>query len=223
MKRKIWLFWWVFLSGCALSGQSDSLLLTKNFKFKDGVYLSFHDFQRNKPNYTWEEVNARLATGDEGFLAQVEYIRRGQQLLDLQQIWGICLGGIPYVRLPQGVVTSSATAFAGLRVRGKICYFKYKTEVVDSVEVKAYNPLNGLPYRQAKVPVERTVQKEKMLHFQTGAVADFTLPNLLSWIEDDRQLWSTMQELSVAEASEKLFRCLLIYIDRNAIYLPVNN
>ncbi len=205
--------------GRSLMAQPNSSLLTKNFKFKDGIYVNFTDFQQNKPSYTWEEVNARLATSDEGFVAQVEYIKKDQQIIDLQQIWGICLGGIPYIRLPKGEITDAATVFAGLRVRGKICYFKYKDEAIDTVEVKAYNPLNGRPYRQAKVPVERTVQQERMLHFQTGEVADFNIQNLLIWIQDDRQLWNTVRDLSLEEADEKLFRCLLIYVDRNEVYL----
>lgn len=204
---------------CFIFGQPDSLLLTKNFKFKDGIYLTFSDFQKNQPSFTWEEVNSRMATSDEGFVAQVEFIRKDQQVLDLQQIWGICIGGIPYIRLPKGEVTESATVFAGLRVRGKICYFKYKDEEVDTVEVKAYNPLNGRPYRQAKVPVERTVQNEKMLNFQTGEIAEFTPQNFLDWIQDDRQLWNTVSELSPEDAEAKLFRCLLIYVDRNVVYL----
>lgn len=200
-------------------GQPDSLLLTKNFKFNDGIYLAFSDFQKNQPSFTWEEVNSRMATSDEGFVAQVEFIRKNQQVLDLQRVWGICIGGIPYIRLPKGEVTEAATVFAGLRVRGKICYFKYKDEEVDTVEVKAYNPLNGRPYRQAKVPVERTVQNEKMLNFQTGEITEFNTKNFLNWIQDDRQLWNTVSELSPEDAEEKLFRCLLIYVDRNAVYL----
>ena len=222
MIRIIILINFVFLYHC-LHAQSDSILLTKNFKFKDGIYLNFSDFQQNKPSFIWEEVNSRMATSDEGFVAQVEFIKKGQKTLDLQQIWGVCIGGIPYIRLPKGEVTDAATVFAGLRVRGKICYFKYKNEAVDSVEVKAVNPINGRAYRQAKVPVERIVQQERMLHFQTGEIIDFNASNFLHWIQDDSQLWHTVRDLSPEEADEKLFRCLLIYVDRNAIHLPLSN
>lgn len=217
-----WLFIIIgfLLLGNGLLAQQDSLLLSKNFKFDDGIYMSFNDFHNNKPSYTWDEVNARLATSDEGFVAQVEYIKKNQQKLDLQQVWGVCIGGIPYIRLPQGEVTDAATVFAGLRVRGKICYFKYKDEETELVDVKAYNPLNGRPYREGKVPVERTVQHERMLNFQTGEIVDFTTENLLDWIQDDRQLWNTLHDLPTNQAKEKLFKCLLIYIDRNNVYLP---
>jgi len=208
-----------FLSIGVVFAQSDSLILTKNFKFADGVYVNYADFQKNKPTYSWQEVNASLATSEEGFVAQVEYIRYNQQPLNLQEIWGICLGGIPYIRLPEGEVTDAATVFAGLRVRGKICYFRYKDEETEFYEVKAYNPLNGRPYRQAKVPVEKTVEREFMLDWETGEVAAFSVENLLDWIAEDRQLWESFRELSPREAADRKFRVLLIYDDRNLVYL----
>jgi hypothetical protein len=212
----VWLF---FLSVSASVAQSDSLVLTKNFKFTDGVYASYADFQKNKPTYIWQDVNANLATSEEGFVAQVEYIRHDREDLDMQQVWGICLGGIPYIRLPKGEVTDAATVFAGLRVRGKICYFRYKDEETEYYEVKAYNPLNGRPYRQAKVPVEKTVEREFMLDWETGEIAEMTVSNMLDWIADDRQLWESYRELSREEAEDRLFRVLLIYDDRNLVYL----
>lgn len=208
-----------FLSFGLAFAQPDSLILTKNFKFADGVYVNYADFQKNQPTYNWQDVNANLATSEEGFVAQVEYIRHNEQMLDLEQVWGICLGGIPYIRLPKGEVTDAATVFAGLRVRGKISYFRYKDEEIDFYEVKAYNPLNGRPYRQAKVPVEKTVEREFMLDWETGKIAEFSVENLLDWIADDRQLWESFRELSPREAADRKFRVLLIYDDRNLVYL----
>jgi hypothetical protein len=211
----------LLMANASLFSQSDSVLLTKNFKFKDGIYLTLQDFQKNQPNYTWSEVVANLATSDEGFIAQVEQIRTKEQSLDLQQVWGICIGGLPYIRLPEGEVTDAATIFAGLRVRGKICYFSYKIDITEMQMVKAYNPLTGRPFRQGKVPVEKRVEVQLMLDFQTGKVTDFTKENFMNWIENDQQLWATVKDLSPEETQEKLFKCLLIYIDRNAVYLKI--
>ncbi|HMO38353.1 MAG TPA: hypothetical protein PKC76_03565 [Saprospiraceae bacterium] len=224
MKFRFWLLSvaCLFIIGRA-AAYSDSLLLTKNFKFQDGIYLDFTDLQQNRPTYRWEEVSARMATSDEGFIAQVERIRKDQQLLDLSQVWGICIGGIPYIRLPEGEVTESATVFAGLRVRGKISYFKYKTIITEMKEVKAYNPLNGRAFRQGIVPVERTVEREQMLHWEDGTIVDFTVANFLDWIQDDRQLWRAVRDLSPEDAEEKLFQCLLIYADRSKVYLKTGD
>lgn len=204
---------------CQLFAQHDSVLLTKNFKFKDGIYLTLHDLQKNQPSYTWNQVTANMASSDEGFIVQVASMKVNEQALDLEQVWGICIKGIPYIKLPKGEVTDAATAFAGLRVRGKICYYTYKEAVKEMREIKAYNPVTGQPFRSAVLPVERTVHRKKMLNFNTGDITDFNKQNFLDWIQNDQQLWNTVKDLTLEEVNEKLFKCLLIYVDRNEVYL----
>jgi len=204
---------------CPIIAQNDNILITKNFKFNDGIYLTLQDLQKNQPNFTWNQVVANLASSDEGFIVQVESIKTQEQALDLQEVWGICIKGMPYVRLPKGEVTDAATIFAGLRVRGKICYFTYDELVKEMREIKAYNPITGRPFRSANLPVEKEVKREKMLDFNTGQIMDFNKINFLSWIENDRQLWNTVQVFTEEEAAEKLFKCLLIYVDRNKVYV----
>lgn len=216
MKFLLCLFFW----GCLYAqAQPDSLLLTKNFKFNDGVYMQFADFQKNKPTFTWAELNARMVTSDEGFVAQVEYLKNDLQVIDLQKVWGICIEGIPYIQLKETQKENRAARFASLRVRGKICYFSFPKEVTEMVEIKAYNPLNGRPYRSSRIPVEKIEIQEQMLDFQTGEIAAFTKENFMQWIADDPQLWNTVKDLSPSETEEKLFKCLLIYVDRNNVYL----
>lgn len=204
---------------CSLLAQQNGNLITKNFKFNDGIYLTLQDFQKNKPNLTWNQVSSTLASSDEGFIVQVESIKTAEQVLDLEQVWGIAIKGMPYIRLPKGEVTNAATIFAGMRVRGKICYFSYDAVIKEMQEIKAYNPLTGRPFRTAKLPVEKDVKREKILDFNSGQIMDFNKVNFLSWIEDDRQLWNTVRDFTNEEAQEKLFKCLLIYVDRNEVYL----
>ncbi len=216
---KVYLLLFIVIFSLEANAQSDSVLLTKNFKFEDGIYLTLQDLQKNQPNYTWNQVSANLASSDGGFIMQVESLQIGEQVLDLEQVWGICIKGIPYIRLAKGEVTDAATVFAGLRVRGRVCYFEYKEVIKEMREMKAYNPLTGHPFRSARLPIEKTVERQQMLDFETGKMEDFTKENFLSWIENDRQLWNTVKELQPGEVEEKLFKCLLIYVDRNEIYL----
>ena len=55
---------------------------------------------------------------------------------------------------------------------------------------------------------------------ETGKIQPFGRATLQAWIEDDAQLWRTVSELTEAEAAEKLFKCLLIYDDRNQVLVP---
>ena len=95
--------------------------MTKNFAFADGVYLSFAEFQENRPSYRWTDLKSSLFTNPQTFLTQIEFLKlkeEGNRPVPLDSVWGLCLGGIPYVRLPQGAVDKELPTFAGLQVRG---------------------------------------------------------------------------------------------------------
>ena len=215
--RHIVLFLWCLgLSGW-LPAQ-DSLWVQKNFKFSAGIYYTFEAFKRNQPDASWEEVQASVYSNPQNFMAQVEYIQGSNTIpVSVDSLWGICLGGIPYIRLPRGSVNRSLTGFAGLRLRGKICYFNYENEEMRSVEMPVYIPNTDFVFRRAWVDREETILYEKILHFETGEVVDFNPYNFRRWIGDDERLVQTLDQMSLNEVEEKLFKCLLIYVDRNPI------
>ncbi len=212
----------IFLLPQILPAQ-DSVWVTKNFQFEDGIYLSLEEFQRNHPSIRWEQVESNYFVNPQTFLVQLAYLRKkGMEradTLNLKTIWAISIDGIPYLRLQENDIHKELTTFAALRVRGKICYFAYPDSRSKKVKISAYNPLNGLPFRTAELDREEEVLIKKMMRFETGEIKDFTLPDFMGWIEDDPILKSTIEELSAEEAKEKLFKSLLIYDDRNAVYL----
>lgn len=214
------LSFFVFIS-FDVSAQEDSLILTKNYQFLDGVYLSFEAFQSNTPDYQWDELKANLVTNPQTFLTQIEYvhIKNDEQAipLDLNKIWCVSLAGIPYLRLTEIEVKKGLTSFAGLRLRGKICYFSFEDYRLVQIPMHAYNPYTGIPFRSGFVERKKNVTFERILNFETGEIAELTVENLKKWIEDDQKLLDTMNNLSYEEVEDKLFKCLLIYDDRNVI------
>lgn len=207
------------------SQDSTMTLLTKNFKFQDGVYLSLAAFQNNAPDYTWEQVKTNLFSNPQTFITQVEYIDlkadsiTTKQPLHLETVWGISLDGIPYIRLPKGTLDTKLMSFAGLQVRGKICYFEFDRPEMREILMPVYNPVTGKPFREAYVQREKQIYYQKMMDFRTGEIKDFNTQNMLLWIEDDRKLWNAVNVLTEEEAHEKLFKSLLIYDDRQKIYV----
>ena len=196
-------------------------MVTKNFRFTDGIYLSLLELQMNKPSYRWEEVEVRYFTNPQTSLTQVERIivKQDSQVLDMSKVWALTMDGVPSVRVAKGEIHKELPTFAALKLRGKICYFTYPDWRMKKIYVAAYNPLTGRPFRQGVVEREEEIIVEKMLHFETGEVADFTIKNFFKWIADDEPLVSTYEELPPEERKEKLFKGLLIYVDRNAAYL----
>lgn len=199
-----------------VNGQ-DSLTVSKNFHFKDGIYFSFEDFQSNSPTYTFEEVEMLWHTNPQNYLTQMErvYFRENNVDIPSEKIWGMCMDGIPFIKLPKGTIRRQLPTFAAFKLRGKICYFTYPDWRMKKIPIAAYNPVTGYPYLRSTVEREEQVVFEKMLHFETGTIKDFTVDNFVDWIQDDESLVKTIMDLSPEEREEKLFKCLLIYVDRN--------
>ena len=217
--KKILLYLFI-LAACHAQGQKRQLV-TKNFRFADGVYLSLQELQANRPTYRWEDVEVVHFTNPQTSLTQVEQImmKKDSQAIDLGSAWALVMDGIPSIRIPQGEIKKDLPAFAALKLRGKICYFTYPDWRTKKLYVAAYNPLTGRPFRQGHVEREEEIIVEKMLHFETGAMADLTVDNFLKWIADDEPLLSTYLELPPDERKEKLFKGLLIYADRNETFI----
>jgi len=211
-----------------LIAQGDMVYLSKNFKFQDGIFLSFEDFKNNKPTYKWKEVLAGVHSNPQNFLAQMyglkvemDEVSEEKEIqyrnVDLESIWGICLDGIPYIRLSREELNKENVVFAGMKLRGKICYYEYEEFVIEKKEMSAYNPVTGYPFRTKDVDVKVKLIHQNMLHFETGETAVFSKENFKEWIKDDKRLYETVSELSTQEVEDKLFKCLLIYDDRNLV------
>ncbi len=202
------------------AGAQNGALVTKNFKFADGVYRSHEELRKNMPTIQWDSMSANLFTNPQTLLMQVEYLRyrNSRRPIGLDSIQYVVVDGIPYVHLPKFAAKKLSETFVGLIARGKICYFGYETTDTLKVPISAFNPLTGKPYMTQKVDTEKRKVHEKLLLFETGEVKDFTLQNFKNWISDDQKLLKSVEGMTRQEIREKLFKTLLIYDDRNPVY-----
>lgn len=202
----------------ALSAQT---MITKNFEFSDGVYLSLESLQKDKPDYKWKELRSNLAANPQTYMTQVEYlaVKESGDTLNMDSVYALCLGGIPFIRLERGTVNKELTTFAGLQSRGRLSYFSYENTETVKMPFSAYNPINGRAFRTKTVEREKVFLYEKVLDFATGEVYDFTRENMLGLVADDPELRLAVEVIKEEELGEKLFKALLIYDDRHPIYL----
>ena len=84
-----------------LKAQSDSTMLDKHFKFQDGIYFSFAELRQNQPSISWDQTKVKLYSNPQTYITRVDEIKivAGDSLMDLSpdSLYGISLGGIPYV------------------------------------------------------------------------------------------------------------------------------
>jgi hypothetical protein len=85
--------------------------------------------------------------------------------------------------------------------------------------VKAYNPLTGRPFREGQVPQKKVITQKMMLHFENGEMLPFNKENFMNWIREDSGLSQAVSEIDPTDQN-KLFKSLLIFDDRNPVYLP---
>lgn len=205
----------------ALSGQ-DSIQLTNDFEFKSGVYLTIEDLQANEPNYIWDDIQASAHINREKQIVRLEYLNVldsnaaiTDHLLE-NNIWGICVGGVPYIRIMDSV--KQVVQFVALRTRGQYCYFQYDSYQLREVPMTIYDPETGNAIWEQSVENKEAIRVHKMLNFSTGSVADLNLPTFKRWIKNDVQLTNTVNDMTTMEAKKKLYKMLLIYNDRNPYF-----
>ena len=95
--KKILLFTLFFMTILRGATAQDKTLITKNFKFNDGIYYKYTHFQQNKPDISWGDVETNLVTSKFSLQTQIEFMRlkKTQQIMRLDSIWGIVVDGIP--------------------------------------------------------------------------------------------------------------------------------
>ena len=196
--------------------------VTPTYRFTDGIYLTFEEFQSNQPALSWSQFTRRSVVNPQTLIAQVDFIRykNSQESLDLDKIWGICIDGLPFIRIPKDSIHKQLPTFAGLRLAGNVCYFSYENRVNKEYEFAAYNPLNGEPFRKATVSRSVSVFVEKIFSFSDGKIINFDRSSLRFKMLDDPELSKVLDQLRPVEDEykEKLFRLLMSYNRRHPVY-----
>ena len=183
-------------------------------RFKDGLYKSIQDFQRDQPVVTLKDIAIVAAINPRTLIAQVESIERkasGYQL-DPNDFWGLSLNGRPFIRVPNDKLGKSLPTFAGLSVIGKICYFSYDEVSVEEIELKVYNPETGRPFRKGTIDSEKRVTIHRMINFYTGEIAPLDQETLLGWIGRDEKVLRQVRRIQDND-TEQLIRAIMMYND----------
>jgi len=215
----------LFATG-TLYAQEGQEVVTKNYKFNDGVYFSFSDFQQNRPALRWEEIQGNLFSNPETFTVKAEILKlkslgpTAENLID--SIWGFTMGGIPYFKIEKEK-NGPLTLFSGMRVRGQLCYFNYEIREEKEIVFSAYNPVTAQPFRSSVEKRNLKIKKEKILLLKTGEVMDYNFENMMICLKDDPTLLRALNQVEDYELEEKMFKCLLIYNDRHVIKTNASN
>lgn len=202
--------------------QDTTTQLTNNFEFNNGVYLTINDLRQNKPNYNWQELKASAHINKEKHIVRFEYLNLVDSLenvigdLTNTDFWGICVNGIPYIRVVDTM--RKEVQFVMLRTRGKICYFEYDSYQMRSVPMTIYDPKTRKPVWVQNIMNREPIEVGRMMDFSTGSVADLDVAIFKDWVKKDTQLSNTINDMNDREVAQKLYKMMLIYNDRNPYF-----
>lgn len=208
----------LFLSFLGFQSIAQPTALTNNYSFKDGIYLRFEDFKKDasSKNNIIDSLQYDLNAEENILILSAN----SQKLLDSlipDKIWGLCINQIPYIRTEDQ--QEGRFYFVKLHVLGKISYYYYKAFREKEVIMYVHNPYTGERIGKKNISNRNLEFIQKILHFDSGEITDFNFDNFLNWSKDDLGLYKSLSEIKNEEREAKLFKSLLIYNDRNPVYI----
>lgn len=184
-------------------------------RWNDGLYRTYASFQANRPDLTWNEVRGDWFHNPESGATTIAALSdpSGAELSP-SGFWGLCVDGKPALRVPVDSTRRSSAVFVRLQPFGAVSYFSYEGVVRDTIEVAAYNPLTGQPFRKGKVPRSSKEQRERILLFKTGEIRPFDLPGVSAWLAGDAELRRALGQLQEPDR-EKMLKAIEVFNQRN--------
>ena len=192
----------------------------QDYRFPEGVYLSHATLLANTPDLEWEAIDGEMVQLPEDYRVQIARYGYKDVRLDPGILpYAISLDGEPYFFVRSNR-ERNYYEFAGLRVQGALSTIQYDTTFTVRQLMKAYNPANGQPFREAYVEREKTLPLSKVLHLRSGALLPLSRESLLELCADDEELVTALRELEEGESS-MLLRAVRLYDDRHPLKLPI--
>lgn len=195
----------------------DSVRLSGRFAFTEGLYLTWESVQQNQPDHPLEALPGLWVDNPETRLARLAEEGSAATAIDPLELVAIGRDSLLFLRLDEMPPARGVVYFSGLWVQGRICLYRYEREETRMVEIKAYNPQTGRPFRSGKVPRDVTLEVYVMVDFSSGRRAELDRTTLFDWIGDDARLLDQVRRLP--EADLDLFRVLQAYNRRNPAFI----
>jgi hypothetical protein len=225
-----------------MAQQGDTLVqYTPDFKFKDGIYMSFDMVKTNSPipkaklftsvDYNDKDFFDQVLSGEKIYFYDNMGIR---QEVEKDAIWGFARNGVLYVKV-QG-------NFNRITFFGSIIHF-----VADVTTTTGYNPYGyydpyyspyrsfyspyyyspyssryydpyygGYPYRNTS----RTDLEMFMIDFETGKSYEYNLENLEALLMRDPELYDEFVSMRNKNQKKMMFVYLRKFNEKHPVFLP---
>ncbi len=215
--QKIFIFFF-FSCFSLLANAQDSTRLTQKFKFKDGFYNTLTEFRQNKPSAALTDFKGNIVNKSSENLTQL-IPNEKTQTIDIQQVWGVVINGVPYIRYQTDTTNKQSTDYQAIQILGKLCYFSYSIEETKIVPMPVYDPIGGKLLYTGKVKNKERATFRKIFNILDGKILDLNLETLKRLTTDDKKLQKSIVDLNANDPLQRLLKTVQIYNDRNAVFI----
>ena len=198
----------VLLAACYCVFAQPGIEYNKDFRFKEGIYLTFRQFKNNTPipnlsiisKYNKNEINFLSKLVLKNKISYLDSAGKGQEV-KTNDIWGYSNNNIVYINYEGG--------FNRIPIIGNICHFTAIITVYNELyETNTYDP-GGYAAREFR---------QYILDFETGEVLFYVISNLEVILKRDQQLYDEFSALKKRQKRKSMFIYLRKYNERHPAY-----
>lgn len=203
MKKIGFIILFVLASCPAAMAQYDSSAVYPDFRFNDGIYLTFDDFKNNRPVYTNFEIKYR---GGATYLYIMCADSSRSYDCEVKQPWGYCLNKSVFIHQGYG------DNYFRLQVIGALIHYFV-------IEMQYYDPAFNDPFNPySTVPNRRITNRELVMEWTTGRRFEFCYKNFKIFLQEkDPQL---LQQLESTKKKRKMiYFFMLKYNEKHPVFI----
>jgi hypothetical protein len=189
--------------------QTDPIVYTRDFEFKEGIYLTIDQFKENRP-IPISSIVSPIPKTELNFLTQVLDKKivtfkdeTGQeQKLETSTVWGYCRN--------RSVFLNFNSTFNRLNVIGSLCHFTSEVLVMTYQDPTYYGRGINNSYRELK---------QFILNTQSNKIVEFTVGSVQEALKNDTELSGQFEKLKKKEKANSIFIFLRKYNEKHPLYL----
>ena len=208
MKKLIFIF--LCLTSASGFAQPDPVVYTRDFEFKEGIYLTIDQFKTNRP-IPQSAIISPVPKTELNFLTQVLEKKKvtykdengAEQEIATASIWGYCRNRSIYLNFNQ--------TFNRINVIGNLCHFTSEVVVLSTYQDPMYyNHGMSNSYNELR---------QFILSTESNTVKDFNVPSMEEILKNDRELYDQFMKLKKKEKANSIFIYMRKYNERHPLYI----
>jgi hypothetical protein len=204
-----------FFASLQVFSQDKIVQYSKDFDFKNGIYLSISDFKNNNPVIASKIISDYDRTARDFFnqvLSKSNFSYKDssgkEQTVKSNSIWGFCQNGAVYINY--------GTEYARVTIIGSLCHF------VATVQRQIGGMYDPFYYNDPFYNPHRYVYSSEqfVLDYETGKVVSFDVNNMEALLSRDEELYKQFSALKKRQKRDGIFLYLRKYNERHPVFFP---